>query len=306
MIGIDRRPRTPHRKLRALAAYSKLGMADGVTILLNSAGQYAVNPSSSGGISGTGALAIKLDASGSGLSTTAAGLKVSLVEPSGLSITGGTHLVLDGGNNASGLILGVNGLKTVADTGRALSVGANGIGIVLDGSSLTQGSSGLKVTATSGGFTVLFDHYADVGNVNTDETDLYSDTIAGGQFAANGAKIQAEYAGTIVPLGTADRELKLYFAGNLLVQTAPVLDSPPQWIIRLLLIRVSGSGSSGIVRYAASIMTGVHVYDACGELTGLTLANTQILKVTGQTTGTGSASNDILAKMGTVTYAPAA
>ncbi len=47
-------------------------------------------------------------------------------------------------------------------------------------------------------------------------------------------------------------------------------------------------------------------WSACnyGQLTGLTLSGTNILKVTGQC-GTGSSNNDILAGMGTVSYVPA-
>ncbi len=44
------------------------------------------------------------------------------------------------------------------------------------------------------------------------------------------------------------------------------------------------------------------VYSSVGELTGLTLANTQVLKITGQAGSTGAATNDIVAKLGSVSY----
>jgi len=40
------------------------------------------------------------------------------------------------------------------------------------------------------------------------------------------------------------------------------------------------------------------------EVTGLTLANAMQLTLTGQAGSTGAATNDIVAKMGTVTYFP--
>ncbi len=43
-------------------------------------------------------------------------------------------------------------------------------------------------------------------------------------------------------------------------------------------------------------------YTAVGELTGLTLSGTNILKITGQAAGVGAASNDIVAKMGQVKW----
>ncbi len=39
-----------------------------------------------------------------------------------------------------------------------------------------------------------------------------------------------------------------------------------------------------------------------GELTGLTLSGSNILKITGQAAGTGAATNDIVAKMGFVEF----
>ena len=42
-----------------------------------------------------------------------------------------------------------------------------------------------------------------------------------------------------------------------------------------------------------------------GELTGLTLSNTAVLKVTGQAAGVGAATNDIVAKLGWVQFVPA-
>ena len=39
-----------------------------------------------------------------------------------------------------------------------------------------------------------------------------------------------------------------------------------------------------------------------GELAGLVLGNAQIIKTTGQASGTGAASNDIIAKSGFIDY----
>ncbi len=152
----------------------------------------------------------------------------------------------------------------------------------------------------------LFDHYATVGNGTTVETDLYSDTIADGQLAANGDKLEAEYGGTFVSSATATRQIKLYFGGTAIFDTgALTLSLSSAWTMYVSIIRVSSS----VIRYMISLTTegaALAAYTAVGELTGLTLANTQVMKVTGQAAGVGAASDDILAKMATIIYMPAA
>lgn len=153
---------------------------------------------------------------------------------------------------------------------------------------------------------VLVDHYTTVGNGTTVETDLYSDTLAAGLLATNGDKVSATYGGSFVSSGTATREVKLYFAGTVIFDSgALTLSLSAAWNMDVLIIRVSAS----VIRYAISFTTegaALAAYTAVGELTGLTLANTAVLKVTGQAAGIGAASSDILAKLGTVSFVPAA
>lgn len=148
----------------------------------------------------------------------------------------------------------------------------------------------------------LFDHFASVGNVTTGETDLYSDTIAAGQLASNGDKLSASYGGSFVSSGTATREIKIYFAGTAIFDTgALTLSLSAAWTAYVDIIRVS----STFIRYMISFTTegaALSAYTAVGELTGLTLSNTAVLKVTGQAAGVGAATNDIVAKLGSVSY----
>lgn len=155
---------------------------------------------------------------------------------------------------------------------------------------------------------VLFDHAADAGNVTTGETDLYSDTIAAGQLADDGGdKVSATYGGVFVSSATATRRVRLYFAGTMIFDTgALTLSLSSGWVLTCLVIRVSQT----VARYAVDLTTqgaALAAYTAVGELTGLDLdANTSVLKVTGQAGGVGAATNDIVAKLGTVLFTPAA
>lgn len=144
---------------------------------------------------------------------------------------------------------------------------------------------------------VLFNHYADAGNTATSETDLYTDTLAAGQLAANGAKVEAKYGGTNVN-STSTKQLRGYFGGTMIFDTgALTISAASSWELEVLVIRVSAS----VVRCSCKLnLTGASTgaYANYGEVTGLTLANTQILKVTGQAAGVGAATNDIVAKVG--------
>lgn len=166
--------------------------------------------------------------------------------------------------------------------------------------SLAANQAALKTSAP------LFDHHADVGNATTVETDLYSDTLAAGQLGTNDDKIEAEYAGVFVSSGTATRQLKIYFDGQSIFDSgALTLSLSSAWTIYLTIIRVSAT----VIRAMVSMTTqgaALAAYTAYTEVTGRTLSGTNILKLTGTAAGVGAASNDILSKMGYVTFRPAA
>ena len=159
----------------------------------------------------------------------------------------------------------------------------------------------------------LFDHYTDVGNVGTGEDDLYSDTIPALQLQTNGDKLEAIYSGITVASGTASRRWRLYFGGTAIFDSGDLYNpvSAGAWALNVSIIRVSSS----VVRYSCALTISNAVFvsgsvaavvASVGELTGLTLSNTQVLKITGEAASTGAATNDIVAKLGYVDYTPAA
>lgn len=153
---------------------------------------------------------------------------------------------------------------------------------------------------------MLFDHYADVGNVGTGEDDLYSDTIAAGQLAANGDKIVAQYALAFVSSATATRRVRAYFGGTSVFDSgALTFGSTGASDVWLTIIRESASVVRCIAEFVATGLTlqPIAIYT---RVTGLTLANTQVLKVTGEAAGVGAATDDVLCKLGYVEYKPAA
>lgn len=184
-------------------------------------------------------------------------------------------------------------------------------------SALTGGAADLTLTTlsvkagTSAGSIAkvggtIFDHFVDAGNVTTGETDLYSDSIPANALSTNGNKLYAQYGGTFVSSATATRDVRVYFAGTSLLDTGALsISASASWGLSLLLIRVSAT----VVRYTVAFQTSgasLALYNSTGELTGLTLSNANILKITGQAGGVGAATNDIVAKLGFIDFYPAA
>lgn len=153
---------------------------------------------------------------------------------------------------------------------------------------------------------VIFDHFTDT-SVGGAEADIYTDTTLANTFATNGDKVIASYAGNFVTVGTELTQLKAYFAGTAIWDSTGVAPSTgtTSWRVYVELIRVS----STVVRYTVSLNTSGasgYVYATSGELTGLTLSGTNILKITGTSSGVGSGAGDIVGKMSYVEWKPAA
>lgn len=164
-----------------------------------------------------------------------------------------------------------------------------------------------RITAAANGAKQLFDHFADAGNTTTSETDLYSDTIPAAQLSANGQKIFSQYAGTFSGAVTATQQLKVYFGGTAIFDSGALAIgvATPSWDITVTIIRESAS----VVRCSVKIGTSSAALASnvtYTRITGLTLANTQILKVTGTAAGAGALSNQIIASEGYVEFKVAA
>lgn len=210
------------------------------------------------------------------------------------SYSGQTTKVLQVNSTETGLQFTNYTFLALTDTPDTYSGSAGKVAIV------NSGATALIFGGKLGNTGPLFDHYATVGNVTTGETDLYSDTLAAGTLASNGDKLEIGYGGAFVSSGTATREIKIYFGGTIIFDTgALTLSLSSAWTAYAEIIRVSAT----VIRYMVSMTTegaALAAYTAVGEVTGLTLANTNVLKITGQAAGVGAATNDILAKMGYV------
>lgn len=147
--------------------------------------------------------------------------------------------------------------------------------------------------------------FADTGNTTTTETDLHTYTTKANTLLLNGADLESEYGGIFVSSATATRQLRLYFGGTVIFDSgALTISLAASWTVYATVMRVSAT----VVRYMISMATegaALAAYTAVGELTGLTLSNTNVLKITGQAASTGAATNDIVLKQAKVSWNPA-
>lgn len=214
-----------------------------------------------------------------------------------------------GANNLS--VLGtISGGSTIsAVTGYQIN-GAATSGNYLRGNGTNFVSSAIQaadVIAVGAAPVALFVHYADVTSTHTDgtEDDLYTDTIAAGRLANNGESIEEVEHVQFVSSATAARRLKKYFGGTLIFDSGSLtLTLGGDFTLTTMVIRESSS----VVRCdvaATSTSASTVPYSTYTRITGLTLANTQIIKSTGIASGTGALSGDIIDKMGKIGWVPA-
>lgn len=212
------------------------------------------------------------------------------------------------------------GLLSITSSGPAIVAGVGGsttpaVSLVLDSTGVWKFNQALLVgAATAGGHAVnrdtgdlrfphtLFDHFADVGSATTTETTLETDTIAAAQLSVNGQSIEFAYSGKYASAVTKDIRLK--FAGTTLLDTGALTITTGSWGVKGVIQRVSATVIRWEATYTSDSSTAADrsVFKQ-GEVTGLTLANTAVIAVTGQA-GTGGANNDIVAQRGKVKFAP--
>lgn len=144
----------------------------------------------------------------------------------------------------------------------------------------------------------LFDHYIDRNNTGTDETDFYSDTISAGQLSADGDAVSFVYAGNFAANGN-NKQVRVYFGGTVIMDSTALAANGSAWKVTGTIIRDS---STSVRTESYIIVSGVGTIQYYGNLTGLTLSNAQILKITGQS---DTAGDDVTVGMGKISFEPA-
>ncbi len=144
----------------------------------------------------------------------------------------------------------------------------------------------------------IFDFLSDATTSVLTEQDLYSATLPAGILAVNGDKIVANFAG-ITANNINSKTANVYFAG-VSIGSFAMTTALQQWAFQIRIIRVSAAIVRCVVVTSQKASSNATIYT---EITGLTLANSQILKLTGLTP---TAIGDITTKVGTIEWKPTA
>ena len=147
----------------------------------------------------------------------------------------------------------------------------------------------------------IFSSVTAAGNVGAGEDDLFSYTLPASTFSADTQTITANMAGFIIGHASGTRTIKIYFGGTQIFTSGALAEtSNCNWQANVTLIR----SSSSAVKYAVTFMRRVTFSTfAISQVTGLTLTNTQIFKVTGESST--ATNNDVVFYMGNGVWYPA-
>lgn len=142
-------------------------------------------------------------------------------------------------------------------------------------------------------------------NSGTSETDLFTKTIAANTLTTDKQTLNFEIDGEFND-NTATAQLKLYFAGNVTLNTGAINISTAftAWRLKGYIIRTSSSTAHVTYElHAPGLATPVFV--GYNNLTSLDFTTTNIIKISAQAGGAGGGNGDITAHSWQVTYKPA-
>jgi lysophospholipase L1-like esterase len=152
----------------------------------------------------------------------------------------------------------------------------------------------------------VFSAFANVATAaNTTETDLHTVTLAASIFGVDGQSIAASYA-LLTSANTNTKRIRAYFGGTVIYDSTALASTAAAGTVELevLVIRSGSTTVRAVVRMVVSPgLTGFTTLVTETDITGLTLTNTQIMKVTGLN-GTATA-GDITMKLAKGLFVPA-
>lgn len=156
----------------------------------------------------------------------------------------------------------------------------------------------------------LFSRSVDAGNTGTGEDNLYVDTTTGVDcFLVNGDAVAILYGGTFVG-STSDKRLRLYTYDTLIYDSgALAIASAAGWELRAWVVRASPSELRCVASLAVGGLTTIPpiVYTSIvGSPPGVSLPEPVTFRLTGEASGTGPATNDLVARLGSIRHVPTA
>lgn len=136
------------------------------------------------------------------------------------------------------------------------------------------------------------------------ETDLYTYTAVASALGTDGDGIALTGGGTFAGNASATSQLRVYFGGTqIFASGALTAAAAGSWRIETFVIRDSSTSVRCITTLTTANAITVPLTTQT-DVTGLTLSNTQVIKITGQGGGASPAVNDAVCKLGRIRFEP--
>jgi hypothetical protein len=232
-----------------------------------------------------------------GTTATGAMQQVSGLGTSGQVLTSNGAGALPTFQNASASITSIN-----SHTGPAITI-QSGTATSIDNS--VGNTVTVNVTPSSNSLPHTLDAlFTTQGNTGTSETDLYSYSVPANKLAIDGRTVNFEIDGEFND-NTATSQLKLYFGGNVTLNTGAVNISTANtaWKLTGYIIRTS-STTAHVTYWLECPGLATQKFLGYSNLTSLDFTAGNIFKVTAQAGGAGGGNNDITAHSWQVLYKP--
>jgi hypothetical protein len=170
------------------------------------------------------------------------------------------------------------------------NTGLAGFGATPSGAGFLQTATGsASRLAKAGG--AIFVSSATTGNSAGTETDIRTVTLEAGVLGTDGDSVTVTAGGTIANTGSTNKRLRAYFGGTSILDTGPTSLLADTWRMVLDITRASSSSVKCVM--TLTFGSGFFSVPQYTSVTGLTLSNTQVLKITGN----GSFASDVVAEV---------
>lgn len=238
-------------------------------------------------------------------------------------VSGGTagpggFIALDAGAAgvaSGGASVGTNGTITIGGTNASsVTIGRTGSTntiikpVIADFTNATHNHSNaaaggtIAFSALTGAPVALAFNAATTGNTAATETDIRTTTLTAGQLSADGQSVRFDSAGSFAGTLATNKRIIAYFGGTAILDSGSLaITSANTWRLSSNCYRDSSSSvkcSTILSSSATGALTALSQYAA---VTGLTLSNTQVYKITGN----GTNANDVTAEVWKVAFDPA-
>lgn len=164
------------------------------------------------------------------------------------------------------------------------------------------GGGTIAFSALTGAPIALAFDASTTGNTAATETDIRTTTLTAGQLSADGQSVRFDSAGSFAGTLATNKRIIVYFGGTAILDSGSLaITSANTWRLSSNCYRDSPSSVKCSTILSSSATGALTALSQYATVTGLTLSNAQVYKITGN----GTNANDVTAEVWKVAFDPA-